>query len=227
MLAGLDRAPGPRPGPRSTPARPSRRPRASAADRKHLILTGGQPLLQAAVDVDPDQLEVLAVVRAADAARVAVPARLQRPYRDALAGRQLRAAVRPDAPRSCRRPRGPARAGTASRRPPRTARRRRSGSPSRRSRSPRGAITTSPGPGSAARAVEHAPSPRRRSVTAARIAGRSAPDLGRRLDDQRELGDLLLVGERVALDGRGEAALRRQAELLDRRRTATPPRSGA
>ena len=37
-----------------------------------------------AVDVNPDQLEVLAVVRAPDAARIAVAAHLQRPDRDPL-----------------------------------------------------------------------------------------------------------------------------------------------
>src|SRR3954447_18608359 len=43
-----------------------------------------------------------------------------------------------------------------------------------------------------------------------------APDLGGGLDDQAQLRDLLVVGERVALDRRGEAALRRQAELVER-----------
>src|SRR6266536_5556545 len=42
----------------------------------------------------------------------------------------------------------------------------------------------------------------------------SAPDLLGGLDDAAELGDLLVVGEQVALDRGGEAALRRQAELL-------------
>jgi hypothetical protein len=43
-----------------------------------------------------------------------------------------------------------------------------------------------------------------------------APDLLRGLDDEAQLGDLLVLGEGVALDGRGEAALRRQAQLLER-----------
>src|SRR4051812_22177518 len=42
-----------------------------------------------------------------------------------------------------------------------------------------------------------------------------APDLLRRLHDQSQLGDLLLARERVAVDGRGEAALGREAELVD------------
>src|SRR3954465_6198458 len=41
------------------------------------------------------------------------------------------------------------------------------------------------------------------------------PHLARGLDDERELGPLLVLGQRVALDGRGEAALAREAELLD------------
>ena len=60
-----------------------------------------------------------------------------------------------------------------------------------------------------------------------RPLGPSAPDLLRGLDDQAQLGDLLVVRERVALHRGGEAALRRQAELFERRRTATPPRCAA
>src|SRR6266542_708788 len=48
----------------------------------------------------------------------------------------------------------------------------------------------------------------------------SAPDLPGGLDDQAELRDLLLVGHEVALDRGGEAALRRQAELLQRHEVA-------
>ena len=44
----------------------------------------------------------------------------------------------------------------------------------------------------------------------------SAPDLLGGLDDQRQLGDLLVAGERVALDRRGEPALARQRQLLER-----------
>src|SRR5579875_1985185 len=44
----------------------------------------------------------------------------------------------------------------------------------------------------------------------------SAPDLSGYLDDQRELGELLATGQVVALDRRGEAALRREAQLLER-----------
>src|SRR3954453_11242691 len=41
------------------------------------------------------------------------------------------------------------------------------------------------------------------------------PHLARGLDEERELGPLLGLGQRVALDRRGEAALAREAELLD------------
>ena len=58
-------------------------------------------------------------------------------------------------------------------------------------------------------------------------AGRSAPDLGGGLDDQPELGDLLVEGQHVALDGRGEAALRGQAELVERDVLARPRRCAA
>src|SRR3954470_24879244 len=47
-------------------------------------------------------------------------------------------------------------------------------------------------------------------------AGRSAPDLPGRLHDQLELRHLLRDIERVALHRGGEAALRREAELLER-----------
>src|ERR1700749_2444683 len=42
-----------------------------------------------------------------------------------------------------------------------------------------------------------------------------APDLGGGVDDQGELVPLLLLGEVVALLGRGEAALAGQAELVE------------
>src|SRR5262245_36174765 len=44
---------------------------------------------------------------------------------------------------------------------------------------------------------------------------RSAPHCAHRLDDQLELGPLLVLGEDVALLGGGEAALGTQAELLE------------
>src|SRR3984893_271024 len=44
----------------------------------------------------------------------------------------------------------------------------------------------------------------------------SAPDFARRLDDEAQLCDLFVSGQRVAVDGRGEAALRAEAELLER-----------
>src|ERR1700744_2343225 len=43
-----------------------------------------------------------------------------------------------------------------------------------------------------------------------------APDLPRGLDHQAEFRGLLFDRQGVAVDGRGEAALRRQAELLER-----------
>src|SRR3954468_9361004 len=41
-----------------------------------------------------------------------------------------------------------------------------------------------------------------------------APDLAGRLDDQPQLGELVVPGELVALLRRGEPALRRQAQLV-------------
>src|SRR4051794_29923539 len=54
----------------------------------------------------------------------------------------------------------------------------------------------------------------------------SAPDLGGGLDDQLQLGPLLVLAEVVALDGRREAALPGERELLERhelRRLVDPP----
>src|SRR5215204_1435866 len=51
-------------------------------------------------------------------------------------------------------------------------------------------------------------------VMFAPFLARSSPHLPRRLHDQPELVDLLLVGDQVALDRRREAALRREAELV-------------
>ena len=48
-------------------------------------------------------------------------------------------------------------------------------------------------------------------------AALGAPDFLGDLDDQPQLRQLLLFGQQVALDGRREAALRREAELIDRR----------
>ena len=92
-------------------------------DREHLLLAGDQLLLQATVDVDPDQLEVVAGVRPPDRARVALPARAQGPQRDPLADLELGAAVTSERGDRGRRPRGPARAGTANPRRRPTARR--------------------------------------------------------------------------------------------------------
>src|SRR6266436_4110875 len=44
----------------------------------------------------------------------------------------------------------------------------------------------------------------------------SAPYFARGLDDETQLGDLFVPGQRVAVDGRREAALRAEAELLQR-----------
>src|SRR5690242_2451086 len=49
------------------------------------------------------------------------------------------------------------------------------------------------------------------------IVSALAPDLVRKLDDQAQLRPLLVLRQDVALDGRREAALRREAELVDRR----------
>ena len=43
----------------------------------------------------------------------------------------------------------------------------------------------------------------------------SSPDLLRHLDDHAQLRPLLVLGQDIALLGGGEAALRRQAELLE------------
>ena len=59
------------------------------------------------------------------------------------------------------------------------------------------------------------------------VSAGAAPHLLRGLDDEPQLGDLLLVCQGVALERRGEAALRRQAELVDVARNGPPPRSGA
>ena len=55
----------------------------------------------------------------------------------------------------------------------------------------------------------------------------AAPDLLGDLDDHAQLGPLLVLGERVALLGRGEAALRREAELVEVDIFASPRRCGA
>ena len=45
---------------------------------------------------------------------------------------------------------------------------------------------------------------------------RLAPDVAGGVDDQAELGDLVVVGQRVALEGGGEAVLAGQADLIQR-----------
>src|SRR5436190_16955725 len=65
-----------------------------------------------------------------------------------------------------------------------------------------------------------------RAAGAPRAPTSLAPDFARCLDDQLELRPLLVVGEIVPLERRREAALRRQAELLERhvaRRGVDPP----
>src|SRR5262245_56291315 len=49
-----------------------------------------------------------------------------------------------------------------------------------------------------------------------RLLFRLAPDLAGQVNDHPQLRPLFLLGEHVALLGRSEAALRRQAELLER-----------
>src|SRR4029453_10543659 len=64
---------------------------------------------------------------------------------------------------------------------------------------------------------------RKRSQVRPRVKGMPTwlpPHLLGGLDDQAELGNLLVVSEQVALDGGGEAALRRQAQLLQRHERA-------
>ena len=53
------------------------------------------------------------------------------------------------------------------------------------------------------------------ALVALRLADELAPDLARRLDDQAQLRLLLAEREVVAVHGRREAALRREAELVD------------
>ena len=156
---------------RSTPARPSPRRAASAtAIGNTWSWPVRQPLLQPTVDVDPDQLEVVARVRAPDAARVAV-ARTRAAATAPPAGRPRAPAGNPGpARRSSRRPRAPGRGGTANRRRRRTARRRRSGSPSRRCRPPPGARPPRRARAPAGRARSSTAIDPTRSVTAARIA---------------------------------------------------------
>src|SRR5438270_10194451 len=49
-----------------------------------------------------------------------------------------------------------------------------------------------------------------------RLEARLSPDFARGLDDEAELGLLLFHCQRIAVDGRGEAALRAEAELVER-----------
>src|SRR5262245_47657611 len=78
--------------------------------------------------------------------------------------------------------------------------------PARQTKSPACALTTRKGPSV------------RAPVTCGPVMARAGlpriPYFLRRPDDQRELGPLLLLGEVVALLGRGEAALRREAQLV-------------
>ncbi len=70
------------------------------------------------------------------------------------------------------------------------------------------------GGGLAARARGRARPARRGARRAAALLG-LAPDLARRLDDEAQLRGLLLHAQVVAVDGRREPALRREAELVD------------
>ena len=66
------------------------------SDGERLLGGDAEELLQRPVDVDPDEADVLARVLAADPAAAAVPARRERPDRNALPGREVRRAARPD-----------------------------------------------------------------------------------------------------------------------------------
>ena len=55
-----------------------------------------------------------------------------------------------------------------------------------------------------------------RRASRRRPSAEFTPDLARRVDDQRQLGDLILDRQRVAFDGRREPALRAQAQLFER-----------
>ena len=68
-----------------------------------------------------------------------------------------------------------------------------------------------------------------RRGTAAWFAGSSAlpPHFLGDFHDHPELRPLLVLGQDIAFLGRGEAALRRQTELIERRRISPPARCGA
>src|SRR3954465_2773999 len=70
------------------------------------------------------------------------------------------------------------------------------------------------GPGTAS-CVMKAMSPLRRTDGGVRTRTSLAPDLAGGLDDQPQLGELVVSRELVALLRGGEAALRRQAQLVD------------
>src|SRR5215217_6082853 len=75
-----------------------------------------------------------------------------------------------------------------------------------------GGRRTCQGQGAVARSARDA-----RGHPRTRRSPRLAPDFLRHLDDEAQLRPLLLLAEHVALDGGREAALRRQAQLLERR----------
>src|SRR5262245_45163591 len=54
------------------------------------------------------------------------------------------------------------------------------------------------------------------AAAAVKYLGLSAPDLCGGFYDEAQLGDLLVIGQDVALDGGGEAALGGQAQLVER-----------
>ena len=148
-----------------------------------------------AVDVDPDQLEVVARVRAPDAARVALAARVQRPHRDAPAGRQLRRGNPARRRRSCPPTSWPwhARELRAAGRVGQLAGEEvvvRAADPDRLGMDHDLARTRAQ-PAQGGRSPPSPRPPRSRPRASARPA-RSAPDLRGRLDDQLELRHLLL-----------------------------------
>ena len=70
----------------------------------------------------------------------------------------------------------------------------------------------------------HSPPPPGRPASPRRLL---APDLARGLDDEPQLRACSSSVSALPSNGRGEAALRRQAELVERRRTSPPRRCGA
>src|SRR6266487_6597257 len=69
--------------------------------------------------------------------------------------------------------------------------------------------------GGSSRRDTAAPLPKPYSARPAAVPVALAPDFGGGFDDEGEFGELLVVGEGVAFDGGGEAALGGQAQLVE------------